>query len=358
MPKFADRGSRSCLLLLLSLCFLAVPAHAGLTYVCDPNITNLGQGCNYLNSAIQSLYTSYFQDVNANIYIQLGATALGGTTTVLNNVSYAGANGYYAALNQDKTSPADFSAVANLPANQSPGNLPANMRLTNANVRALPGLGITPTTGVMADGATACTIGNAGCYDAVVTLSQTVNTDGEFWFRNGPQASDQYDFYAVVEHETDEVLGTGSCAFDNQGNSPASYCIGRFAPMDLFRYHSNGTLAWGTTGSNSACFLTSATNACFSIDGTNMGIGFNNILNGANTNDAGDYSTNCAFVQDAAGCMDIGQIDVLPSKELMALDVVGYTQVPEPAAFLTMGAGLAVLIARRRRRKADYRSAN
>jgi hypothetical protein len=74
-----------------------------------------------------------------------------------------------------------------------------------------------------------------------------------------------------------------------------------------------------------------------------MIVNMNNILNGANTNDAGDYATNCAHVQDAAGCQRGGRVDVSPGFELKELDGIGYTQAPEPAAELLISLGLAAL---------------
>jgi len=334
----------------LAFVFLAsVPARADLVYTCDPTIAAVT--CNTLNTNIKSLYTNYFNDVNASIYITLGNTGLGASSTALNRVNYDGANGYYNALKQDRTSADDFTAVNSLPAGNAPAPLPGNlMFLTNANVRALPGLGLTPKRGLQSDGDTFCNIGDAGCYDGVITMSQAI-----FGIVGPPQ----FDFYTVAQHETDEVLGTGSCAFNNNGNSPG--CVDgsgntRFAPIDLFRYHGNGnrTFTSNPSGDNKSCFdNTTTNNACFSIDGGNtMIIGFNNILNGANTADAGDYSTNCAHVQDAAGCA--GQsFNVDPNFELKELDVIGYTMVPEPAAMpivALIGAGFFWGVRSRRRR--------
>jgi hypothetical protein len=127
------------------------------------------------------------------------------------------------------------------------------------------------------------------------------------------QNKDQFDFYSVVQHETDEVLGSGSCAFDNDGNAPAGFCGGRFAPDDLFRRKNNGTIAFGAQGSNAACDPKgpNVNNACFTIDGgAVMIVNMENILNGGNTNDSGDYTTRCTHVQDAVGCQGGGQFDI------------------------------------------------
>lgn len=352
--NLTNRFSQAVLLLAIA----GLPARAALVYTCDANITAVGQGCNFLNTTIQNLYTSTFNDVNASIYIKLGATDLGASTSALNDVSYTGATGYYSALKLDRTTADDNTAVGTLNAAAPPAGLPADMTLTNANVRALPGLGITPADGFDKNG-NACLLVNAGCYDGVITISQAKNTGNQLWFRQGAQGANQFDFYAVVEHETDEVLGSGSCAFDNNGAAPAGFCNGRFAPDDLFRRKNNGTIAFGAQGSNAVCNPAgpNVNNACFTIDGgTTMIVGMNNILNGANTNDAGDYSTNCAHVQDAAGCLGGGQFNVSGGFELKELDVIGFTQAPEPAAELMIGLGLAALgIARARFRSGASR---
>ena len=123
----------------------------------------------------------------------------------------------------------------------------------------------------------------------------------------------------MVEHETDEVLGTPSCAFGDCGP-------GTFQPDDLFRYHSNGTRSF-TAGSNTSCTGSSSTNACLSLDGVHMLQQFNNLNNGE---DAGDWVTNCAnpLVQDAAACAGNGNIEISPGAEILLLDVIGYSLAP------------------------------
>src|SRR5581483_2872234 len=103
------------------------------------------------------------------------------------------------------------------------------------------------------------------CYDGVIVVSSSAR----LYYRNGAIPPNAYDFYSVVEHETDEILGTASCAFG---------CGGDFDPVDLFRYHSNGTRATGS-GNNAVCTVSSATNACLSLDGTHMLAQYNNLNN-------------------------------------------------------------------------------
>src|SRR3954470_4077767 len=68
----------------------ALPGHAGVVYTCDATISS--GVCTELNSTISGLYTSVFSDVNAKIYISMGATGsniLGSNLAVINTVTYA-----------------------------------------------------------------------------------------------------------------------------------------------------------------------------------------------------------------------------------------------------------------------------
>ena len=82
-----------------------------------------------------------------------------------------------------------------------------NVNLTVALGTAL-GL-TTGLTGITPDGS-ACTPGASGCYNAIVTVTNDPGTP--LYYDNWrSEPSDAYDFYGVVEHETDEVLGNVSC---------------------------------------------------------------------------------------------------------------------------------------------------
>jgi len=108
-------------------------------------------------------------------------------------------------------------------------------------------------------------------------MSSTIQTAGNFYFRSGSIGPSQYDFFTTVEHETDEIIGTSSCAFNSCGGS-------HIAPADLFRYQSNGARSFGA-GNNSSCKVANAGNACFSLDGIHMLQHYYNINDGY---DAGD----------------------------------------------------------------------
>jgi hypothetical protein len=317
----------------------AMPGHAGITYTCD---ANLAAGvCTQLNTTISALYTDVFSDVDAKIYIQMGSVGsgvLGSNLSVINTVAYTA---YKNALIADSTSPNDALAVSNLPGSPLPSPLPGGgVTLTNPLLRALTGVG-SPVNGYT-PGLAGCAIASAGCYDGVITMGDSIS----WWYRSGLEGSSDFDFYAVAEHESNEVLGIGgwgSCV-----NFPSD-CGTAIGPLDLFRFTSDHTRTF-TTGTNDPCSGPSSTNACFSIDGgTTLLLSYNNTSSG----DTGDYSTSCTQVQ-GYGCSNVGVLNVSPSAELLEMDVVGYTRldaVPEPATISFVAAGVLGLLFTRRRRK-------
>ena len=285
----------------------------GVVYTCDPSIST--SICQILNGTIAGLYSSAFSNANASIYITFGNTGLGQSVTSIYSTNYSS---FRPALIASATSSNDTTAInSSVPSANPFGS--DSVSMTNANARAL---GFSPTFGLQSDGATACNLGASGCYDGVITISSNAYGSGQLYFRSGPPITgSQYDFFIVVEHETDEVLGTASCAIG---------CSRAFEPTDLFRYHSNGTRSFGAGGNSDSCSSASSNNACFSIDGIHMLQQYNNIDNGQ---DAGDWLTDCnsPLVQDAVACPGVAFVDISSTREIELLDVVGFTLVGSAA---------------------------
>jgi hypothetical protein len=330
-----------------------VPALAGLIYTCDPSID--ATTCAALNGSsagvynVAGIYDGLFGNaVNADIYITYGAAGVGSSSTNFTPVPYSV---YYSAL---AAQTADPVALASLGLSGDPlgarsdGNVDISPALATA-------LGITVnganTAGVEADGVTNCTLGTSGCYNGVVTLA---SGPGGFYFPSSPSAappsSPPYlvDFYSVVEHETDEVLGTVSC-IGTLGGAPYDQCnpgSTDASPADLFRYSAAGVRSFLDTADG--------TSAYFSNDGGVTDIAdYNNSPNGE---DYGDWLILYPYlVQDIEASPD-ATLDIstdvgansnhYPQPEVAVLDAVGFdlaSAVPEPATFGLVGVSLVSL---------------
>ncbi|MGA9069994.1 MAG: NF038122 family metalloprotease [Terracidiphilus sp.] len=330
---------------VLSVLFCARSASAtGISYVCDPSIQT--SECTTLNTTIAGQYASTFSNANASIYITFGNTGLGSSSQYLNFVSYAT---YTTALIADSSGDAvDTAALASLPGTEPAIFGGGNIEVTSALEEAL-GLG-------MGAGATSslgyCAIpGSAGCYDGVITLATPSMVAGYgqgYYYGTGIQAANEYNINSIVEHETDELLGTSSCI--STAGSLSDGCGGTAASaVDLFRYQAPGTRVFEST----------TPGAYFSYNGgaTNgaNGATYNTLANG---NDYADFTQSCQDVQDATGCLGSTQyITTDGGAEVNILDAVGYNlneqpaSTPEPSTislFTTGLLGMAALVHSRR----------
>jgi len=354
---------KEVLKLVLGVAFGAALANAGtISYVCDPSVS--AATCAYLNTTVAGLYSSTFTDASASIYITYGVTDLAQTQTAFNVVSYSQ---YLAALTANSNLNAlQLSALASLNANAAGPYGSGSVDITASLATALGLTGLTDS-GVPAGTSSPCNLGTAGCYNAEITVTNDPGTPLYYDNLGGPEPADAYDFYATVEHETDEVLGTSSCIDTGSGslsNGCDSFGAGTPSAVDLFRYSAPGSLILDSS-------LSTTPGAYFSFDGgaTNgvAGVGaspkfYNTLANGDDYADFVSSSPDCGtnqVVQDAEGCSgeDAG-LSILNDGggEINILNAVGYdltsTATPEPDTIALFGLGCAALAVYRRRRRA------
>ncbi len=266
-----------------------------------------------VNTAILYYESVLTNNVTVNINFANMTTGLAQSSQYLYGIDYST---LYGALNSQKTSSDDISAVNSLSSGFSDQATGASLiGITHADCSAL---GF--NCGAISDGTISVNLG----------LTDANRADGI--------SSGSYDLIGVVEHEIDEILGSGG------GGSLLGY--GAVGIEDLFRYTAQGVRTFTTSGDN----------AYFSIDGGKTDLArFNN----DGVGDYGDWHTSSiSRVQNAYGTPgvqnDIGVV------ELTALDVIGWNRVsatlppadiPTPSVIVLLGSGLMALFTSTRRKR-------
>lgn len=154
-------------------------------------------------------------------------------------------------------------------------------------------------------------------------LSGAQGNYGTVSFNTASYQTNPAGFLGVIQHEVNEVLGTGSSLPNNTGVGTLPTTI---APADLFRY------ATGAARSFSLNLTSVPTNKAFfrlSPGGANLQE-FNNLPNGG---DYGDWAANGSFAdapQDQAGPTTTFTSMSISPAELLLLDAIGYSAVPVP----------------------------
>jgi hypothetical protein len=342
---------------LAGIGFGAALASAGtLSYTCDPSIG--AATCTYLNTTIAGLYNNTFTNLNANIYITYGTTGLGQGESPNNVISYSTYLSDYTTNAAASGNPNQATALTSLNTYATPAYAGSSVQISGALGEAL-GISANDLIGFDSAGNSGCTLSAAGCYEDVLTITNDPST--LLYYRNGVIDPDAYDFYSVVEHETDEALGTVSC-IETQDTTLMNNCDGAESASDLFRYQSAHNLIPDSS-------LSTAPGAYLSYDSgvTNAlgaGVFYNTLTNGEDYGDfVGNYGCPTApYVQDGEGCPGFAGLDITNDggAEINMLNTVGFdlpaSSVPEPATFVLFGVGLGFLGMLHQRRRATVRA--
>lgn len=289
----------------------------------------IGQAENTINQALAQITSGITTNTPVNIKINflsdpktsLGASVGTGTIAV-------GYTNYLAALSANPNKSAnDVKALASLAAITVASN--TNIELGGANLLAI---------GDTTDGNSLIS-GNSGLAGTVAVNFNVVDTS-----RSNVIAG-QYDLLSTVTHEVDEILGIGG-AGSTLGGGKTQPDATDLGAMDLYRYSALGTRTHTITPGNPAYF---------SIDGgATPLVNFNQAAGG----DFGDWGDGVLTpdslgntppqVQDAFGGDASEATPDMGPNEFTALDVVGYTLVPEPASLGLLVVGASGLLRRRR----------
>ena len=316
MKRFKGTGIKCALTLAAStLVAFVAPAKANIAIVptFDSSITSDSNAAGIeatINQAINFYEGIIITPITVNITFQEMNSGLGQSSTFFGTVSYSD---YLAALQANSSGDAvDTSALASLPAGaNNPVNGTQNVDVTTANLRAL---------GFNANVAT----------DSTISVNTSITNFTGKTFDNS-----FYSLLAVLEHEMDEALGTGS-------NIDSGNTAGNIRGEDLFRYSAPGTRSY-TTSSSATSYL--------SVDaGVTDVIDFNQV-GPPGGSDYGDWASSATpHVQDAFGTP--GSSPTFGTPEQTALDAIGYnfTQVsasPEPSTIWLISLGVVGFIGRR-----------
>ncbi len=326
----------------IGIVVMVSPARAfTITATYDTSITNHPQAStiiNTINSAINTYQAKIADPINVNITFARMYTGLGASNKGITQVSYTS---YLSALQSHAVSLDDAVALTQIPGpGANPVNGNNNVWLASALGRAL---GLVASAPGGPDGAplTALSVIEPSQTDPATRVidresvrrallateralpaSVQAGSDGTISLyldlmnlTTGPTPAGKYSLTAVVEHEIDEVLGSGSAL--NGLSNGAAVPTGPVWPEDLFRFDHFGNRSFTTSGTDSSYF---------SLDGTTLLARFNQTQGG----DFSDWWSpggvpHPAQVQDA---FQTSGADPAMGVEWRMLDALGWSYGP------------------------------
>ena len=277
-----------------------------------------------------NIWSSYLtDDVTLNLHVgvssDLPGKAVGGALPGMQ--AYQSYEGFYNAIQQDRTSADDYTAARNLQANRySDGHLRyegmfetgntwynKNITVTNANAKAL-GL-----------------LGNSNALDGTILMGDLSGSDYQWNYdynRDQSAPNKSLDFLSVALHEIGHTLGFIS-GIDSakKSDSQATYNenidrLMKTTSLDMFRYSDYSQ-------SRGKVDLASGVSSYFSIDGGNTNLG--NFARGKKDFGLGSDGFQGSHWQDKSNALGImgptirdGERRNILELDLKALDVIGW----------------------------------
>lgn len=331
-----------------TLAFVLACGATASSFALNFNFTDTGNSqANAAFAAAGARWSAIFNDnITINVhsgFASLGSGILGSTGSNFTSKSYSS---FRSALDADKTSADDNTAVSNLETGSSYSyytNYTSNNPNGSGSFTAYQKTGTSVEMTTANAKALGLFTGQASDTDAGITFSSNFSWDFD---PSDGITSGTYDFVGIAAHEIGHALGFISNVDDldntNGGSSDGSF---KLEPLDMFRYSAVGN-------GNNRSFMAGGIAAQFSIDnGATMGANFSTGVRHGDGRQASHWKDNLGL-----GIMDptagSGELLSISQNDIRAFDSIGYNlaSVPEPTSMVMLGLGLAGLAARKRRK--------